>query len=68
MRLTTILQWLLGVMQMHAKDAHLGSDDQLQVWVRPLRVGHRGLSQPHLGFRQRELLAALAAASNARCS
>ena len=41
MRLTTVLQWLLGVMQMHVKDAHLGSDGQLQVWVRPLRVGPR---------------------------
>ena len=41
MRLTTILQWLLGVMQMHGKDAHLRSDGQLQVWVRPLRVGSR---------------------------
>ena len=42
----------------HRPDAEFSA----QFGHRRVAVGHRGLSQPHLGFRQRELPAALAAA------
>ena len=35
MRLTTVLRRLLGVIQMHVKDAHLGNTGPLTVLVRP---------------------------------
>ena len=35
MRLTTVLRRLLGVTQMHVRDAHVGADGPLAVWVRP---------------------------------
>ena len=35
MRLTTVLRRLLGVTQMHVRDAHLGNTGPLTVRVRP---------------------------------
>ena len=35
MRVTTLLRRLLGVTQMHVRDAHVAGDGPLSVWVRP---------------------------------
>ena len=35
MRVTTLLRRLLGVTQMHVRDAHVATDGPLAVWVRP---------------------------------
>ena len=35
MRVTTLLRRLLGVTQMHVRDAHVATDGPLSVWVRP---------------------------------
>ena len=59
MRVTTLLRRLLGVTQMHVRDAHVAGDGPLSVWVRPSwrrsrcgRCGRRGPRYDRQPLRQ----------------
>ena len=55
MRVTTLLRRLLGVTQMHVRDAHVATDGPLSVWVRPSwrrsRCGRCGRRRPRYDRR-----------------
>ena len=51
MRVTTLLRRLLGVTQMHVRDAHVATDGPLSVWVRSRRGGGRVVAGAAVGGR-----------------